>query len=118
MRNLLLATVVASGIAAPAAADIEGYRENLKIVINYGVVIGRATACGLNMEYASAHARMWMTRTFEYDDIATAEDLFERARQYHIDLQRTGQSPETCESVLRTLCDGGREDACAMLARP
>ena len=118
MRKLLLATVVASCLAVPAAADIEAYSENLKKAVTWGMLIGRATACGLNMEYASAHVRLWMTRTFDYHDIATAEDLFERARQYHSDLQHTGQSPETCESVLRTLCDGGREDACAMLARP
>jgi post-segregation antitoxin (ccd killing protein) len=117
MRILFLATVVASCAAATAAADIETYSENLKTAVNYGMVIGRGTVCGLNMEDASARVRLWMTRTFDYDDIATAEDLFERARQYHIDLQRTGQAPETCESVLRTLCDRGRNDACAMLPR-
>lgn len=70
----------------------------------YAVVLGRAVACGVNIEDASRRVGLWMDRRFPpgSTDQKTYLPIFIDGVSYHAQQQKSGKSPDPCSAVLRS----------------
>ena len=69
----------------------------------YAVILGRATACGINTKEASSKVGAWMDRTFPpgSSDQMTYLPILMSGMQYNAQQQASGNSPDSCSAVLR-----------------
>jgi hypothetical protein len=82
---------------AASSADIDK-------LTTYAVILGRATACGANVDDASRRVGRWMDRTFPpgSKDQQIYLPIFMEGMRHHVQQQNEGKSPDSCFSVLRS----------------
>jgi hypothetical protein len=100
VKSLVLSTVFvvcSSSAMAASSADIDK-------LTTYAVILGRAVACGANVDDASRRVGQWMDRTFPpgSSDQKTYLPVFMEGMRYHAQQQKEGKSPDSCSAVLRS----------------
>ena len=70
-------------------------------VTTYATLMGRAVACGENINYSSKKVGAWMDRTFSKKEIGNQIIIFTTAIQYAAEQQKNGNSPDTCGSAVK-----------------
>lgn len=70
----------------------------------YAVVLGRATACGVDTSVGAQRVGAWMDRVMPPGsaDQRTFLPIFVEGTQMHARRQASGQSPDTCAQVRTT----------------
>ena len=100
LKSLVLGTVFfvcSSSVMAASSADIDK-------LTTYAVILGRAVACGANIDDASRRVGRWMDRTFPpgSSDQKTYLPILMEGMRYHAQQQKEGKSPDSCSAVLRS----------------
>ena len=83
---------------AASSADIDQ-------LTTYAVVLGRAAACGANIDDPSRRVGRWMDKVFPpgSSDQKKYLPIFMAGMAHHAQQQKEGKSPDTCTVVLRSL---------------
>jgi hypothetical protein len=81
--------------------------DGIEILTMYAVVLGRATACGLNTAGLATAASKWLDQTYKGADREKymATMLYLTAQQAAE--QSEGKSPDTCADVARNMAEMG-----------
>ena len=74
---------------------------------NYATIIGRATACGADPTKELERVGIWMEQWFDELNLnqkmrATYLNIFREGTKYHLLQQKSGNTPDTCKSVIKT----------------
>lgn len=69
----------------------------------YAVIIGRASACGIDTGNASERVGTWMDRTFTGSERGQMLKIFMMGMEREARAQKEGRSPDSCSAVRRTL---------------
>ncbi len=82
---------------AASSADIDK-------LTNYATVLGRAVACGNNIEDPMRRVGQWMDKVFPpgTSDQKTYLPIFIEGVRYHAQIQKNGKSPDSCSTVQHT----------------
>ncbi|MGN5537820.1 hypothetical protein [Alcaligenes sp. Lyrl_28] len=86
---------VVAQVHAVSDADIDK-------LTTYATVLGRATACGVDVERESARVGKWMDKRLSKSDQQTYLPIFLVGARMAAQDQASGESPESCSSVVRT----------------
>jgi hypothetical protein len=94
---LVFATLAPTTAHAASEADIDK-------LTTYAVILGRATACGINTQQAAAEVGKWIDKRFPpgTKDQRIYLPIFIEGWKYHADQQRAGRSPDNCSQVKQT----------------
>lgn len=81
---------------AATASDIDK-------MTTYATILGRAVACGQDVEAPMRRVGKWMDRKFPpgTEDQQTYLPVFIEGIQYHAQMQKNGKSPDSCVAVAR-----------------
>ena len=77
------------------------------MMANYGTIIGRATACGIDPTREIQQVGVWMDRWFNKLEVSQKMrsmylSIFMQGTEHHMNQQKQGNSPDTCISVAQT----------------
>lgn len=104
MKSIFSFTVFSLLLVTTFAAEAASSK-NIDKLTSYSVVLGRAAACGGNIEAPSRRVGVWMDKVFPPGsaDQRTYLPVFMEGMRYHAQQQAEGKSPDSCSSVLNTL---------------
>ena len=82
----------------PTLAATKG---DIDALTSYAVFLGRGVACGVNIKPEMQRVGVWMDRRFPpgSEDQQTFLPIFIQGVQHHAQLQKDGNSPDTCSKV-------------------
>lgn len=104
MKNILSFTVFSLFFVATFVAEAASPKDIDKLT-TYAVVLGRAAACGGDIQTPSRRVGAWMDIVFPPGsaDQKTYLPIFMEGMRYHAQQQAAGKSPDSCSNVLNTL---------------
>lgn len=104
MKNIFSFTVFSLLFVTMSAAEAASSK-NIDKLTSYSVILGRAAACGGDIEIPSRRVGAWMDKIFPPGsaDQKTYLPIFTEGMLYHAQQQAAGKSPDSCSSVLNTL---------------
>ena len=104
MKNILFLTALELFFVAPLVAEAASAK-NVDKLTTYAVILGRAAACGGDIETPSRRVGAWMDKVFPPGsaDQKTYLPVFVEGMRYHAQQQAAGKSPDSCSSVLNQL---------------
>ena len=104
VKSILSFTAFSLFLVATFVAEAASSK-NIDKLTTYAVVLGRAAACGGDIETPSRRVGAWMDKVFPPGsaDQKTYLPVFMEGMRYHAQQQATGKSPDSCSSVLDTL---------------
>jgi hypothetical protein len=102
--NLIKPIAFAAALFAASPLAIAASQADIDKLTTYAVVLGRAVACGANLDDASRRVGRWMDRTFPpgSKDQQIYLPIFMEGMRYHAQQQKDGKSPDSCSAVLRS----------------
>ncbi len=102
--NLIKPIAFAAVLFAVSPLAIAASQADIDKLTTYAVVLGRAVACGANVDDASRRVGRWMDRTFPpgFKDQQIYLPIFMEGMHYHAQQQKDGKSPDSCSAVLRS----------------
>jgi hypothetical protein len=105
MNQLVFAVIAISVLGLHTNSTFAASSRDIDKLTTYSVVLGRAAACGGDIEGPSRRVGAWMDRAFPpgSSDQKVYLPVFMQGMQYHAQQQATGKSPDSCASVLKTL---------------
>jgi len=91
-----LSVIISTTAIGASSTDIDK-------LTTYAVILGRATACGINTKDASSRVGYWMDRIFPpgSEDQITYLPIFLAGMQHNAEQQASGNSPDDCSAVTR-----------------
>jgi hypothetical protein len=94
----LMLMLEVSGASAASQRDIDK-------LTTYAVVLGRAAACGGDIQGPTRRVGIWMDRVFPpgSSDQKVYLPVFMEGMQYNAQQQASGSSPNSCSTVLKEL---------------
>jgi len=100
IAGILMIITFMSIILMPPPATAAS-KADIDKMTTYAVILGRASACGINADYASKRVGSWLDRKFPpgSQDQKTYLPIFIQGMKYHADQQAKGNSPDTCSQV-------------------
>ena len=92
----VLAVCLFAPFSSGAATD-----KDVDRMTTYAVLLGRGMGCGLDVSNAANRVGSWMDRTFPPGsrEQAIYFPIFMEGMKYHADMQKSGKSPDSCNSV-------------------
>ena len=103
VSGLLIILVFMVSLFAPEQTQA-ATKADIDRMTSYAVIIGRATACGVDTENALRRVGAWMDRRFPpgSSDQKTYLPIFVKGVQYHAEQQAKGNNPDSCSQVRST----------------
>ena len=99
-----LITAIEAGIIVVAAHTVHAVTDSdVDALTTYAVLLGRASACGIDTNYESGRVGSWMDRNFTGREKSVYLRIFMEGMYRHAKLQSEGKSPDTCSDVRRTI---------------
>jgi len=93
---IALSTGGAEPVYAASDADIDR-------LTTYATILGRATACGIDVDGPSRRVGRWIDNTFTGQERAAYLNVFIEGMYWNAQRQASGQSPDTCADVTRVM---------------
>lgn len=98
-KVLCVFLVFISGFSAQSAAVTDADIDRLT---TYAIVLGRAAACGVDVEVESKRVGGWMDRRFSKSDQQVYLPIFFEGAQMAASDQSSGRSPESCSEAINS----------------
>lgn len=105
MKKLAFSLIAISVLGSLTNSTFAASARDIDKLTTYSVVLGRAAACGGDIDGPSRRVGAWMDRVFPpgSSDQKVYLPVFMQGMQYHAQQQATGKSPDSCAAVLKTL---------------
>lgn len=89
---LILALAVTTPTAVSAQDDVDR-------ISTYAVLLGRAVACGMNVDSPSRRVGAWIDRTWSGKEKSAMLMAFMAGMENAAKMQRDGRTPDSCSKV-------------------
>lgn len=83
--------------------------ENIDKLTTYAVIIGRATACGIDTKEFGDKVGKWFDKTFTRKEQAIYIKVFEIGIYHSAQVQSDGQSPDSCYTIQKEVTRYNRQ---------
>ncbi len=102
--NHMLFLVIGTAFLVSSHTVIAASSDDIDKLTTYAVILGRAVACGNDIEDPMRRVGRWMDGKFPPGsaDQITYLPIFMEGVGYHAQMQKDGSSPDSCSAVQRS----------------